>query len=173
MANREKSALPAVDTWLNTNFSWEGWRVAGPNMTEAFIFVMPCGYFIGRSLEDRFKWGRRGLQPSQLKFGLVPASTAGDASGLLKAFIWPWQTGERARPGRSRRRPRRRHGRVNNPMTRDTFWYARRVRREGASNHARGGRAPQDWVLPDAIGLIKSSYPKSNPWIQIRLNFWK
>lgn len=49
--------------------------------------------------------------------------------------------GERARPGRSQRRPRRWHGRTEIPRAFPTN-VARRVRREGAPNRSRGGCAP-------------------------------
>ena len=50
--------------------------------------------------------------------------------------------GERARPGRSQRRPRR-WLRVARGQT-DSLAPRRNVRREGAPNGSRGGRAPRD-----------------------------
>ena len=51
-------------------------------------------------------------------------------------------SGERARPGRSQRRPRRWHGRTETTRTFPTV-VARRVRRGGAPNDSRGGCAPR------------------------------
>jgi hypothetical protein len=49
--------------------------------------------------------------------------------------------GERARLGRSQRRPRRWHGRTEDSRTFPTT-VARRARREGVPNRSRGGCAP-------------------------------
>ena len=60
--------------------------------------------------------------------------------------------GERARPGRSQRRPRRWYGHVDDYRTFQVV-IARRVRREGAPNHSRGGCAPHFRVTTNFLIL--------------------
>ena len=64
------------------------------------------------------------------------------------------EVGERARPGRSRTRPRVRRLRPTLTRTLETFLCAR-VFREGAENRARGGRAP---VSISEFGFIYYGY---------------